>query len=308
MEQVAQIERLRELNDEFERVILQYTNLLFLMRLEKDVVLLARMKVVFEAVRQDMKRLTNEQAEVIEQMKGHNKMKTVGKWMIQAVLVIALVLLGGMVVVAQDAPLATNTPQIVDGAATLVSSEPILTQAPAPVETEQAPVIIVTTKPIVDENPPPISNGVNVYYVIGFVLFMVYITLKDFLKHRETNSLVSGINSLVLNQQTMTLAQQTYNQASVGVQQAIEMFRAFVGVVSAANIPGLDPIADAGKIALDKIVTGQDDSVDTSAGGDFRAEMLRRMDAHDAAERSGLPTIADPDPFKPQYPVDGTIG
>lgn len=61
-----------------------------------------------------------------------------------ALMVIALLVLLVFVssfAVAQDEPQATNTVQIVDGAATLVSSEPVATAAPEPAATESpAPV------------------------------------------------------------------------------------------------------------------------------------------------------------------------
>lgn len=88
---------------------------------------------LLEQEHQEIRRLDNLIDQKFKQMKEKQPMK---RTVLMLVFSLVLLVFVSSFAVAQDNPLATNTPQVIEGTATLVSSEPILTAVPSPVATE----------------------------------------------------------------------------------------------------------------------------------------------------------------------------
>jgi len=130
------LDELTELNDAMQRQMDRFAGLLKTAYHNPNP---ANMRLLRET-----SRAMNEQADLLnsrlEALQEENHMKR-RQWMMLTLIVVVLMAFVTGFAIAQDEPLATNTPLIVEGTATLVSSEPIPTDAPAATElpVEQPP-------------------------------------------------------------------------------------------------------------------------------------------------------------------------
>lgn len=160
--------------------------------------------------------------------------------------VILLLVLSMGSVSAQDVPLETNTPDVIEGTATLVSSTEVAPTAevtPVP-EPEQPPVVVV-------EQPDD-----NTLYVLGFLLFAGVTGLHTVLSDRRVSSLLTVVTRVMDNQQTLNEAQRRYSEASLPTQEFVKLLGGVATFVGASNIPGIDPFADKFSEYLNKVTAG----------------------------------------------------
>lgn len=262
---------------EMQRYLDRMTSLLHAAARTRDLTAMRLTTEILKEERQEMNRHSDLLNQKLNMLKEGNKMKRVT--LFASVLVLLLVFAVGFAV-AQDVPLETNT-ALVEGIATLVESTAIpieVTEVAGVVPTEEAPVVIINNPP---PDPQPASEPTDrVIYVIGFLLFLIYSGVKDYFTTRQTASLVNTVNKGLDNKLVLDESRERYLHASMEVKEFVNVLKAVSGFAGSMNIPIIDP-------ALDK-------------ANDFLTDVT-------SPEPPGpeIPNVRDPDPFKPQYPIDG---
>lgn len=257
---------------EMQRYLDRMTGLLHAAARTRDLKTMRITSEILKEERREMNRhsdLLNQKLDLLKE----GKMKRVTLF---AGVVLLLLLLAAGFTMAQDAPLATNTAQVIEGAATLVSSEPVATEAPA--ATEQPPVIVVN-------NPAPAEPSDRKFYVIGFIGLLLLFGVRDAINSRQIGALLSTINRALDNKQVIDEARQRYSESSLSTQEFVKLLRGILGFVGSMDIPGIDPTIDN--------------------AGEFLGDVTSPE-----APKPETPAIPNPDPFKPQYPIDspGSFG
>ncbi|MEO8608922.1 MAG: hypothetical protein ABI690_13605 [Chloroflexota bacterium] len=272
--------------DEMQRHLDTLTGLIHSIRGQN----LAVTRLGYQILLEERREMNTKAAEVnrkLEDLLEGKQVKNVKRIERLVVMLVIVLLLAGLAVVvsAQDAPLATNTAQIVDGTATLVSSEPIATAVPAPAATEQSPVIVV--------NPAPTSDPSDrTIYVIGFLAFLLVTLGSQLVNRKQVGDLVATINKAFDNKQVLDEARQRYAESSLSVQEFVKLARSLAGFAGSMNIPGIDPVLDKASDFLGSVTRP-----DAPA-----AQSLYPDDPQ-------IGTVTEPDPamrgaWKEQYPVD----
>lgn len=231
------------------------------------------MRATHELMKEESRELERKAHEInrkFEDLQEKNRMKRVG---LLALTLIVLLFVSSFVV-AQDTPTPEVT-EVIAGTSTLVSSEPIPTEAPAPVETEQPPVIVV--------NPPPVEPAPEpsdrLLLVLGLLGFAVISAISQFLTTKQVGSVLSVVNKTLENKHLIDEAHERYMQASLSTQQFINVLEGVAVFLGTMNIPILDETLDKAGEFLGNVTKG-DTSSPTTPPGPLAGE------------------------WKPQYPVD----
>lgn len=181
---------------------------------------------------------------IIRERKRREVVKQLG--MMVMLVLLTILLMAAMPSHAQDEdPLATNTTQIIEAPATLVSSEPIVTPAP-PAETTPEPT--PAQPPVVVVQEP---TNTNLNQVIGYLVMLVLGGLLAYLHSKDISKLSDTVNIAMNNKLVVDQAHQAYMQSSLTVQNFITLAGGLAGFIG-ATIPG-DDLADKFKKFVDQV-------------------------------------------------------
>lgn len=227
----------------------------------------------------------NEKLINLKEVKVKGKERTI----VGLLIVVMTFLLIISVVGAQDAttPLAPiNTPQVIEGVATPISSTIVPVDDLAAVldalPTEEVPVIVVNTNPD-RQDAEEDATTTRIMTIAGFLIFLLYSGIKEYFETRKTESLVNTVNKGLDNKLIMDEARERYMQGSMENKEFINLLGAVFRVVGNFNIPGIDPAVDKAADWIDNLTNPQPPP---------------------PSGPTEMPTIAEPDLFRQQYSGD----
>ena len=283
------LDELRSQSEIVQRHIDTISNLLALATITQNPNQLRAVKLLME---RESLHMQSESDKLSEMMSAFKEERTTMKRtaLVSAVLVILMfVLVAGLPVVAQDSPLATNTPAVVtiQTVEASVNDFPVEATLVAPVE--QPPVVEV-----------PVSD--NTIYVIGFLVMLVIVGTTQYIATRQTGALLATINTALSNKQVMDEARQHYMESSLQVQEIIKLMTGLAGIIGNA-IPGQDlaeVVADFGE----KVIMGETTTLTTD--GAIGASLQPRRDPYPGSQPGYPPR--DPASFLTQPEDGGGVG
>lgn len=133
----------------------------------------------------------------------------------------------------------TNTP-----AATEVVNNPVATDAP-----------IVTPAPEPQPEPPDNTPSDRLLAVFGLIIFATYTIIKAFLDHNDKKTVNATLIKFLDDKRVQDEARQRYAESSMTFQQFATFGEAFLRLLSAANLPGVDDVIDKAAEFGDKVIS-----------------------------------------------------
>lgn len=270
---------------EVEAMLERITQQLHMVGLTGD---LQRLRMTYEFLTGDHRELNRHNHlynKQLDKLKEEGNVKGKERTIVGLLIVVLTFLLIFSVVGAQEPPLVpSNTPLVIEGLATPISSTAVpvddLGDVVDVLPTEEAPVVIINNQPPPDPAPAsPWSD--RLMYIVGFFIFLIYTGIKEYAETRKTESLVNTVNKGLDNKQIQDEARERYMQASMENKEFISLLGAVFKVIGNLNIPGIDPAVDKTANWIDNLTNPQPPPAPPE-----------------------IPTIPDPDPFPPQYPGD----
>lgn len=135
-------------------------------------------------------------------------------------------LLVGMPVIAQDEPLATNTPDGIQVTATINGVPVDATLEP----TSELPVVVV--------NQPAAPND-NAIYAVGFIVLMGFAALFTYVQNRQLSTLMGTVSKVLDNKQVIDEGHRLYMESSLSVQNVVTLIQGVASYLGTV-IPGED--------------------------------------------------------------------